>query len=208
MDVRAKLGFHAPYIERQDLDGLPIDGSALVDAYIAANAAIGTLVDIPRSVGDEDRSIVPIRLLADMLKRGPKDFASVDTIDTALRWGIDLTGYEIPHSITKANLCNACGADKNDAALGNIIDCNFPEVTYRQNKNQATLIVPGEGAEGLYSCVAVATLDSGQPTGLKVGLVESPESGPVQYSPDDLSEAPLWHLYPRTAPIAELAAPN
>ena len=50
MDVRAKLGFHAPYIERQDLDGLPIDGSALVDAYIAANAAIGTLSRHP-SVG-------------------------------------------------------------------------------------------------------------------------------------------------------------
>ena len=43
---------------------------------------------------------------------------------------------------------------------------------------------------------------------LKVGLVESPESGPATDLPHDLSEAPLWHLYPRTAPIAELAAPN
>ncbi len=98
LDVRATLGFHAPYLGRQTRT-LP---KRQLKTFAAALSAIAKLLEIDR------RELFPRGLLAKALQIGSNELLYVDTIEKAGVWTIKLKGFKPPTALTARMLDQAC----------------------------------------------------------------------------------------------------
>ena len=92
LDIRGKLGFHAPYLpygaDRLDerFEGTYRD---ILKAYQTSLTQIGTLLGGPVTTGTQ----WPPSLVGETLLTPPDKFRKIDTIDDAGRWHIELLGF-------------------------------------------------------------------------------------------------------------------
>lgn len=103
----ARLGFHAPFTTFESTDEVPgSEVNTLVSAY---NAVIGDFIQFGQS-----KSIFSHRpsfsqdLLGKLLRMGPSEMLTVDTIEDAERWQITLEDVEMPPSFDLLSAANAC----------------------------------------------------------------------------------------------------
>jgi hypothetical protein len=101
LDVRGKLGFHAPYIEAENV--VPEEVAKL--AYQKGIAAVADLLELDHK-GFLNRSFV-----VDFLRKGPQDSLDLDTVGKAGEWLVELFGYKVPDEITKEMGTQACSND-------------------------------------------------------------------------------------------------
>lgn len=104
MDVTAKLGFHAPYLDAKDL-AVPPDKINIV--YSLGVQAVASLLK-----RNED-GIFPTTLIVELLSKGPNEVILVDNIQKAGRWKISLSGYKMPPSIDLSYILQSCYAVSN-----------------------------------------------------------------------------------------------
>ncbi len=95
LDVRATLGFHAPYLEADTAEATMLN-------FRRGVTAIAKLLEIDR------RELFPRGLLAKALQVRPNDLLYVDTIEKAGVWSIKLKGYKPPTALTTRMLDQAC----------------------------------------------------------------------------------------------------
>jgi hypothetical protein len=95
LDVRATLGFHAPYLEADTTEATMLNFRRGVNA-------IAKLLEIDR------RELFPRGLLAKALQVRPNDLLYIDTIEKAGVWSIKLKGYKPPTALTARMLDQAC----------------------------------------------------------------------------------------------------
>ena len=99
LDVRATLGFHAPYLQT----GTGTDvAEATIENFRRGVNAIAKLLEIDR------RELFPRGLLAKALQVRSNELLYVDTIEKAGVWSIKLKGYKPPTALTARMLDQAC----------------------------------------------------------------------------------------------------
>ncbi len=99
LDVRATLGFHAPYMKDGAANESP---EANPESYRRGVRAIARMLEIDR------RELFPRGLLAKALQVGPDYLLYIDTVEKAGVWSIKLKGYRPPEPLTDAMLDQAC----------------------------------------------------------------------------------------------------
>lgn len=107
LNVRAKLGFHAPYLALQDDDVLSgRDTMAILELH---NKIIGEFIQFGSYASDFDaRPMFSLSLLGETLSAGPTELAGVDTIEAAARWGIFLEGVAAGRPIDHKAAAQIC----------------------------------------------------------------------------------------------------
>jgi len=95
LDVRATLGFHAPYLEADTAEATMLN-------FRRGVSAIAKLLEIDR------RELFPRGLLAKALQVEPSSLLYVDTIEKAGVWSIRLKGFKAPTALTTRMLDQAC----------------------------------------------------------------------------------------------------
>jgi hypothetical protein len=109
MHPSAMLAFHAPYIDlrhpdipRDRMPHYPID--TIEESYRKGVSAIKELMEIAK---EQVGYFFPKELLTEMLRKGPLDTYSIDTVGKVIRFNIHLYGAQVP-SWTDLAFCNAC----------------------------------------------------------------------------------------------------
>lgn len=107
LHVKAKLGFHAPYI-------IP-DGSKTYSAsdlsreVTLTNQIIADFISFGSDTSPySGRPFFPISLVARLLAAGPTELVLVETIEDAARWQIDLYGMKDATQLTENQMRQAC----------------------------------------------------------------------------------------------------
>lgn len=107
MSKNAKLGFHAPFTTFSP--GEPVlgkDVNTLVSAY---NAVIGDFIQFGQSMSIfSHRPNFSQNLLGELLRMGPDEMLTVETIEDAERWQINLEEVEVSPSFDPLSVANAC----------------------------------------------------------------------------------------------------
>ena len=101
LDVRGKLGFHAPYVTADAV----VPEEVVAKAYQSGIQAVANLLELDRK-GFLNRALV-----VDFLRTGPDTFLNLDTVGKAGEWVVELTGYALPGEVTSAMLGQACEND-------------------------------------------------------------------------------------------------
>jgi hypothetical protein len=101
LDVRGKLGFHAPYINADN--AVPREAAAA--AYQAGIQAVADLLE------DDKKGFINRALIVDFLRTGPEAFLNLDTVGKAGEWVVELMGYATPEDVTEAMFAQACEND-------------------------------------------------------------------------------------------------
>ena len=99
MHPTASLGFHAPYIAARTSVGY--------NKAIRQIARVLKLFDRPMK-SDLAGPMMRQSLQAQILAKGPEEKLSIDTVDKAGRWGIDLFDFKAPRKLKSAHYWNAC----------------------------------------------------------------------------------------------------
>jgi hypothetical protein len=147
LHVRAKLGFHAPYLNavKKDKD---YDASVVERAHREALRALARFLEVNTA------DLFPDRLLVQFLKKKPNEFLSVEKLEDAGRWRIDLIGYRKPVQVSEAMLQTACQNDTEwtiNMPSGNPARSSKP---IRLKDRKFRLAIPGYGDEAVFSCVS------------------------------------------------------
>ncbi len=101
LDVRGKLGFHAPYVTAETI----VPEEVVAKAYQAGIQAVANLLELDKK-GFLNRALV-----VDFLRTGPKSFLNLDTVGKAGEWVVELMGYRVPDDPTPDMLAQACTND-------------------------------------------------------------------------------------------------
>jgi hypothetical protein len=101
LDVRGKLGFHAPYVTADAV----VPEEVVAKAYQSGIQAVANLLELDRK-GFLNRALV-----VDFLRMGPGTFLNLDTVGKAGEWVVELIGYALPEEVTGTMLDQACGND-------------------------------------------------------------------------------------------------
>lgn len=100
LDVRATLGFHAPYLNQAG-NGTDV-AEATIENFRRGVSAIAKLLEIDR------RELFPRGLLAKALQVRSNELLYIDTIEKAGVWSIKLKGFKPPTALTARMLDQAC----------------------------------------------------------------------------------------------------
>lgn len=107
LHVNATLGLHRPSVDAPD--GAGFSGEQLSKAFDLANEAIYRFMALANTpLGLTDGIFVQPDLMQNMLQHKGQDFFYVDTVGKALRWQIDLFGYEKTTLVDAVAAARAC----------------------------------------------------------------------------------------------------
>lgn len=101
LDVRGKLGLHAPYQTAEAAASVAV----LRKAYEEGVKAVANLLDL------DEIGFLARPLIVAFLKTGAGEFQYLDTIAKAGSWGVELMGFRDPAALTSAELERACEND-------------------------------------------------------------------------------------------------
>ncbi len=231
LDVRATLGFHAPYMKGGTAAKLP---EANAESYRRGVHAIARMLEIDR------RELFPRGLLAKALQVGPDYLLYIDTIEKAGVWSIKLKGYRAPEPLTDAMLDQACrnkdiwtnyahsfltrAADDPDELHG-IGQSDFPEIRgsgepIRLVDGRYRLVLDLFGYEATNNCIVDVYEDAQGGTHLSPTMlpVEQNAPEPGQLASDiaarssdpyslELVSDPLWYVFAPETKLSSIAAP-
>lgn len=231
LDVRATLGFHAPYLNT----GTGTDvAEATIENFRRGVNAIAKLLEIDR------RELFPRGLLAKALQVGPNDLLYIDTIEKAGVWSIKLKGFKPPTELTGRMLDQACrnkdlwtnfshtvlGRPADDPEqLRGLRQSDFPEI---RGSNEPIKLSQGKyhgaldlfGYEATNLCVVDVFSDEKKELFLSLSMVPADQEGP---RPEQFAEqvmarlndpqslevisTPLWYVFSPDTTFMSLARP-
>jgi hypothetical protein len=180
LDVRGRLGFHAPYFDFADDQTLT--GKQAREATVALSKILGEFVEFGSYSSDFDsRPMFSLSLFGEMLEAGPDEMMEVDTVEAAARWGIFLEGIVERVPMNRRGYVNACLNFQSwmlDKASG---DANL---AYYDTEG-VSVVETSEGA----SPVAWARIDTGgmEERYCLVRIEDGPTSGLTICSRDDFN---------------------
>jgi hypothetical protein len=228
LDVRATLGFHAPYLESDTTEATMLNFRRGVNA-------IAKLLEIDR------RELFPRGLLAKALQVEPHSLLYVDTIEKAGVWSINLKGYKPPTALTARMLDQACrnkdmwtnfshtvlGRPADDPeTLHGLRQSDFPEI---RGSDEPINLSQGRYRQALdmfgYEATKMCIVDvfSGEKNGLFLSLTMVPteEEAPkpellgaqIMASQDnrqtlDVLTTPLWYVFSPDTTLMSLGRIN
>ena len=228
LDVRATLGFHAPYLEFDTTEATMLNFRRGVNA-------IAKLLEIDR------RELFPRGLLAKALQVEPHSLLYVDTIEKAGVWSINLKGYKPPTALTARMLDQACrnkdmwtnfshtvlGRPADDPeTLHGLRQSDFPEI---RGSDEPINLSQGRYRQALdmfgYEATKMCIVDvfSGEKNGLFLSLTMVPteEEAPkpellgaqIMASQDnrqtlDVLTTPLWYVFSPDTTLMSLGRIN
>jgi uncharacterized protein YecT (DUF1311 family) len=116
MDAKAALAFHAPYLDPASFVNSPGSNvqTTIADTIAAYNQAVaelakGLLHVAQRYDSPATSPLVPSSLLAEaLLHVGPDDLLRIDTVQSAVRWGINVGGYASVVPKSREDLVRGC----------------------------------------------------------------------------------------------------
>lgn len=209
LDATAPLGFHGPYISPDDS---AYDPSLAPQAYQAGIQAIGQLLALSRG------ELFPESLLTLGLEKGFDEFLLINTIDTAGKWQIDVTGYRPPKAIDQRMLFQACANTMEWMAPGFSQDNTTPAKAINLQHGKFRAQYPDFGDEAAWTCVAdVFKRPSGEylvdlqwasgddDTSIRAANALELAAEAQTQSPLILGK-PLWMLYERGLTLQAIAA--
>lgn len=231
LDVRATIGFHAPYLKSGTTTQSP---EASAENYRRGVHAIAKMLEIDR------RELFPRGLLAKALQVGPDYLLYIDTIEKAGVWSIELKGYRAPGSLTEAMLDQACRnkdfwtnyshsflsrpADDPDEFHG-FRQSDFPEI---RGSSEPIHLVDGKyrlildlfGYEATNNCIVDVYEDARNRLFLSLAMLATEQNGapPGQFAEDVTARAndpksleliadPLWYVFAPEDKLSSIAAP-
>ncbi len=228
LDVRATLGFHAPYLESDTTEATMLNFRRGVNA-------IAKLLEIDR------RELFPRGLLAKALQVEPHSLLYVDTIEKAGVWSVNLKGYKPPTALTARMLDQACRnkdmwTNFSHTVLGRLADdpetlhglrqSDFPEI---RGSDEPINLSQGRYRQALdmfgYEATKMCIVDvfSGEKNGLFLSLTMVPteEEAPkpellgaqIMASQDnrqtlDVLTTPLWYVFSPDTTLMSLGRIN
>jgi len=203
LDIKARLGFHAPTLVVEDGR---YNRNTVEASYDAAIGAIAELIGLAKTAyGGKQGVIFPLELLAEMLKRKGSDMYFVTTVGEANKLDIRLHGVTPPVSISKAMFLNVCDGMADDIwtnwIVGPFVFDREKHVKLAETENGMTFTFGafGEGEEATHNCVLEVWLVEKRPKSL-VGYFTS---GNSTYSAR--RRLPWQYLFDRGASISTLA---
>jgi hypothetical protein len=152
LSVNGKLGFHAPYFTFDDnatFSGKEVKAfSGLQNLLVADLIRFGSFASVFNF-----RPNIPASLLIDIYRSKPSELSLVDTIDKAVRWGIDLEDIEVKIKMSKEQEVHLClnfqAWSRDESAIENVNakDIAFyvsqPDNTVRFSENSFRVIDTG-----------------------------------------------------------------
>jgi hypothetical protein len=114
LDVRGKLGFHAPHVPVTAIPEKQYDREEIVAVHMAAVRSLAQAIKLfSFTIGEQSSSMgrrpwVRPTLLAEMLGHASNEVFLIDTVGKAGRWDIDLGGVRYPTSLDSNKLKTAC----------------------------------------------------------------------------------------------------
>lgn len=231
LDVRAALGFHAPYLE----GGASAKAAEPTEASFRSGVnAIANMLEIDR------RELFPRGLLAKALQVGPNYLLYIDTIEKAGVWSIRLKGYSAASTLTDTMLDQACRnkdmwTNFSHSFLGRPADdpeqshgyrqSDFPEI---RGTGKAVTLSGGKyrvaldlfGYEATNTCTIDVYHDPKRGLFLSAAMAPAEQSAtdPGQFEQDvvsrlsdpysmDLVTTPLWYVFAPDTKLKAIAAP-
>lgn len=200
LNALGKLGFHAPYIPIREGEYTNAD---VEKGFRLGVRAIAMLMEIPFTdgLGGYQTDIVPRALLPEMLQKEPNEFASVDKIEDALVWGIDMVGMSDPPFDRNATLCNICRnyETAESQIRGNERTCEDAKQSVKGNK--VTFSLDAFDSEGTSICHVKGMLTNGR---LHATLLQM---APYDETPkaSDYASVKSWYGYDAQTSIASVA---
>jgi len=231
LDVRATLGFHAPYLNT----GTGTDvADATIRNFRRGVNAIAKLLEIDR------RELFPRGLLAKALQVEPNYLLYIDTIEKAGVWSIKLKGFKPPTALTARMLDQACrnkdlwtnfshtvlGRPADDPEqLHGLSQSDFPEI---RGSNEPIKLSQGRyhealdlfGYEATNLCIVDVFSNEKKELFLSLSMVPADQEGP---KPEQFAEqvmarlndpqslevisTPLWYVYSPDTALMSLARP-
>jgi len=180
LHVKAKLGFHAPYIG--DVPQAAYDNKTVENTFSAAVSAIRKLMKL-------DPTRFSASFLTQMLEKGPEETFDIDTVGKVVEHRISLYGARAPNKLAARNFCFACFYD-----LGATSQCELETSSQTVPGGIQYTVDTFRGGE----CVAEARMQGARVTGWRL----------VKFSYDTSPMLPYWFLYAENTPIARLAPPS
>jgi hypothetical protein len=112
LHLKAKLGFHAPYIPIPPDPQVTFDYKEFAAAHRTATIQMGRLAEAfsypPQGSRGEGQSWIRLWLFAELLKRNPDDFYVIDSVAKAGFLDIDLDGVPKVRQLSKTMMYYAC----------------------------------------------------------------------------------------------------
>lgn len=200
LNALGKLGFHAPYIPIREGE---YTNSDVEKGFRLGVRAIAMLMEIPFTdgLGGYQTDIVPRALLPEMLQKEPNEFASVDKIEDALVWGIEMVGMSDPPFDKNATLCNVCRnyETAESQIRNNGRTCEDARQTIKGNK--VTYSLDAFDAEGTSTCFAKGTISNGRLHEVLLQMAPSDETPKAS----DYIQVDSWYGYDADTAIASVA---
>jgi hypothetical protein len=107
MNVKAHLGFHAPYYDFRD--GEQISGREVNELITESHKLIAEFIQFGSFASDyQYKPMFSVSLLVEMMGAGPREMALVDTVQDASRWGVALEGYPKQATVSEHAAVQAC----------------------------------------------------------------------------------------------------
>jgi len=107
LHIKAKLGFHAPYIEPDATKSY--SASYLSSQVTLTSQIIADFINFGSDTSPySGRPFFPISLVAKLLSAGPNQLAFVASVEDAARWQIDLYGMRETTALTEDQMRQAC----------------------------------------------------------------------------------------------------
>lgn len=149
MDALSQLGFHGPYLPK-DEEGY--DPRLAPMAYQAGVQAIGELIALSTS-SDQ----FPESLLVEALDKDSGEFLLIDTVDKAGLWSIRVEGTRTPEKLHQSMLLLACINDE-DWRWGSLgkpyHPPNYTVKSVNVQRNMVRVNFDGFGDEAAFTCIA------------------------------------------------------
>jgi hypothetical protein len=101
LDVRGKLGFHAPFVDAENV----VTEEVARMAYQGGIEAVANLLEVDK------KGFLSRPLVVDFLRKGPKEYLDLSTVEKAGEWAVELMGYKIPDDVSEEMLSQACAND-------------------------------------------------------------------------------------------------
>jgi hypothetical protein len=101
LDVRGKLGFHAPFVDAENV----VTEEVARTAYQGGIEAVANLLELDK------KGFLSRPLVVDFLRKGPKEYLDLSTVEKAGEWAVELIGYKIPDDVSEEMLSQACTND-------------------------------------------------------------------------------------------------
>ncbi len=109
LEVKGKLGFHAPYFEEEVLAKKEYSPNDVLSYMELSNAIVADMIEFSNNrTAYEHSTLFKSSLIAELLKKKRSEFVYVDTVEAAGRWGIEISGASYPDVLTEDHYVQAC----------------------------------------------------------------------------------------------------